>query len=218
MSSPAGQPDREELLSAALLGAARALRQFDPGRGVPFKNYAIATILGTVLHALREWQPGSRREHERAKLRGEPLPERLVSLATPIPDAGQCTLGEALVDEEAKHDPERCLWLAEWQCAIRELPARLAQVVVLTYYEGYSQTQIAAQLGVCQMQVSRDLRRAHRRLLGICEAYGLAPEGWIERETKATRGDEAPQHEAPGAGRAEAALKRAVNDADHGRL
>ena len=51
--------------------------------------------------------------------------------------------------------------------AISKLDVKLQEVVVLNYFEDMSQTQIAAKLGISQMQVSRRLKKALNTLLTI---------------------------------------------------
>jgi RNA polymerase sigma factor for flagellar operon FliA len=60
--------DREDLVSAGIVGLIKAVDQFDPERGVKFETYAIALIRGAILEMLREedWVPRSIRD--RAKM------------------------------------------------------------------------------------------------------------------------------------------------------
>jgi RNA polymerase sigma-B factor len=51
--------------------------------------------------------------------------------------------------------------------AIRQLPARERHVLLLRFFEDRTQTEIAKEIGVSQMQVSRILRRALARLNGL---------------------------------------------------
>ncbi len=51
--------------------------------------------------------------------------------------------------------------------AIQKLDVKLQEVVVLNYFNDMSQTQIAAKLGISQMQVSRRLKKALNMLLNI---------------------------------------------------
>jgi len=66
-STPSGI-DREDLISAGMLGLIKAVDQFDPSREVKFETYAIALIRGAVLEMLRteDWLPRSIREKLRA--------------------------------------------------------------------------------------------------------------------------------------------------------
>ncbi len=56
--------DREDLVSAGVVGLVKAIDQFDRGRNVKFETYAIALIRGAILEMLREedWVPRSVRE------------------------------------------------------------------------------------------------------------------------------------------------------------
>ncbi len=57
--------------------------------------------------------------------------------------------------------------------AARELSARERRVLALRFVEDMTQTQIADQIGVSQMQVSRILRRALARLRELTDDDGL---------------------------------------------
>lgn len=56
--------DREDLVSAGVVGLVKAIDQFDRSRNVKFETYAIALIRGAILEMLREedWVPRSVRE------------------------------------------------------------------------------------------------------------------------------------------------------------
>ena len=56
--------DREDLISAGIIGLIKAIDQFDMTRQVKFETYAIALIRGAILEMLREedWVPRSVRE------------------------------------------------------------------------------------------------------------------------------------------------------------
>lgn len=59
--------DREDLVSAGIVGLIKAVDQFDPERGVKFETYAIALIRGAILEMLREedWVPRSIRDRSK---------------------------------------------------------------------------------------------------------------------------------------------------------
>jgi len=56
--------DREDLISAGVIGLIRAVDQFDSSRDVKFETYAIALIRGAILELLRgeDWAPRSIRD------------------------------------------------------------------------------------------------------------------------------------------------------------
>ena len=57
--------ERDDLISAGVMGLIKAVDQFDTGRQVKFETYAIALIRGAILEMLREedWVPRSVRDN-----------------------------------------------------------------------------------------------------------------------------------------------------------
>lgn len=66
-STPNGM-DRDDLVSAGVIGLIKSVDQFDPTRDVKFETYAIALIRGAILEMLRDedWVPRSIREKLKA--------------------------------------------------------------------------------------------------------------------------------------------------------
>lgn len=60
--------ERDDLVSAGVMGLIKAVDQFDTGRQVKFETYAIALIRGAILEMLREedWVPRSVRDNVKA--------------------------------------------------------------------------------------------------------------------------------------------------------
>jgi RNA polymerase sigma-B factor len=80
------------------------------------------------------------------------------SLSSPISDEGTAELGDLLGSEDEGYE------LAEWHLALGPALARLTpqqrRIVTLRFYGNQTQTQIAAQVGISQMHVSRLLAKA----------------------------------------------------------
>ncbi len=59
--------DREDLISAGIIGLIKAVDRFDPTRGVKFETYATTVIRGEVMESLRarDWAPRSLRRQGR---------------------------------------------------------------------------------------------------------------------------------------------------------
>lgn len=59
--------DREDLVSAGIIGLIKAVDRFDPERGVKFETYASTVIRGEVMESLRarDWAPRSLRRQGR---------------------------------------------------------------------------------------------------------------------------------------------------------
>lgn len=62
-----GSVDREDLVSAGILGLIKAVDRFDPSRGVKFETYATTVVRGEVMESLRarDWAPRSLRRRLR---------------------------------------------------------------------------------------------------------------------------------------------------------
>jgi len=60
--------DRDDLVSAGVIGLIKAVDQYDPTRDVKFETYAIALVRGAILEMLRDedWVPRSIREKLKA--------------------------------------------------------------------------------------------------------------------------------------------------------
>jgi RNA polymerase sigma factor for flagellar operon FliA len=80
VTSLPGGLDREDLISAGVIGLIKAVDQFDPTRDVKFETYAIALIRGAILEMLRDedWVPRSIREKLKA------LDRTMMSLETKL--------------------------------------------------------------------------------------------------------------------------------------
>jgi RNA polymerase sigma-B factor len=87
---------------------------------------------------------------------------RATSLSAPIGATDHATLADALGQEDREYE------LAEARIALGPALARLDQreqkIIVLRFYGNLTQTQIAEQIGVSQMHVSRLLSRALTKL------------------------------------------------------
>lgn len=79
------------------------------------------------------------------------------SLDLPIGEGGSAVLGDTLIHEDAAIDEAEARVMV--MPAIRSLPERERQVLFLRFFKQMSQSQIAAEVGVTQMQVSRILAR-----------------------------------------------------------
>ncbi len=86
------------------------------------------------------------------------------SLDTPVGADGTGVLGEMIPgDDSAMSDAEARVMLAP---AVRALPEREREVLYLRFFKQQTQAQIAEEIGVTQMQVSRILSRVLAQLRG----------------------------------------------------
>ena len=174
----------EELYSAGCLGLVKAVEGFDESRGLKFSTYAVPVILGEmkrlfrdggtvkVSRSLKEFSLKVTRERDRLglKLGREPtvseLAEAMGETVERIAEADNVSLpalsltqpeedGSGQLDVEVEAPEEGLVG----KLALRELLTRLEerdrQLIDLRYFKGQTQTQVAAQLGMTQVQVSR---------------------------------------------------------------
>jgi RNA polymerase sigma-B factor len=136
----------DDLAQVAAVGLVKAARRFDPARGAPFAAFAVPTILGELRHHLRDrgWpvrmprtEPGER--------------ARLWPRAVPLPDEAQLAAPDELEGTEDR------LFVESLLARLR----RKERLIVRRYFlQGCTQVEVARELGVSQMHVSRMLRRA----------------------------------------------------------
>ena len=86
------------------------------------------------------------------------------SLDTPVGADGSGVLGELLPsDDSAMSEAEARIMLAP---AVKALPEREREILYLRFFKQQTQAQIAKEVGVTQMQVSRILARVLVQLRG----------------------------------------------------
>jgi RNA polymerase sigma factor (sigma-70 family) len=134
----------EDLLSDANLGLLKALRQFDPSLGVPFRAYAIRRIRGAILDGLRErnWMP-----------RGVTRSPHMLSTLHPLSSQAPITTRS---DQLESHEFTRQL--------LSFLPRRARLVLQLSYLEQMQLKEIAQCFGMTEAAISIVRRNAIRRL------------------------------------------------------
>jgi RNA polymerase sigma-B factor len=91
-----------------------------------------------------------------------------LSLDAPIDDTGErSTLADRIATES---DLEMVEEWAEFEPHLRELPERERQIIVLRFFKDWTQSEIADELGISQMHVSRLLSQTLRTLRDAVQA------------------------------------------------
>ncbi len=154
----ADRPVAEELLQETFLRAWQRAGLFEGSRGrVPSWLLGIAHNLAIdeLRRRRRRPQAVTPRERERAE-------RELAGLPDPGP----------AVAEEAWSRLRR----AQIEAALGRLPPAQRRIIELAYFEGYSQSEIAARLGEPLGTVKTRMRLGMRKLRDLLEAQGLAVE------------------------------------------
>jgi RNA polymerase sigma factor (sigma-70 family) len=180
---------REDVEGAALLGAARALAQWRPGRGTEFRSYAIKLIQCEIHEERRRWDWLKRRERSEAKRihaetgtwprwAGEPL--SLEELREPRPDqvdeewivAFVGIAADPDMDTEAQALARLAAW--EWRRLVDQLPEEDRRLVTAHYWDEVPLAIVSRALGYSREWARMRCPRALARLRAWAEAAGLS--------------------------------------------
>jgi RNA polymerase sigma-B factor len=160
----------EDLVQVGALGLIKAVDRFRPERGVALGAFAAPTIVGEIKHHLRDrtWPVSVPR-----RLRESRAPSEFVAPEAEADAAG----GD---DETFSEVEDRALL----ELAFRALHERERRILELRFFADLSQVEIADELGISQVHVSRILQGALKKLRGVLGE----PEQALTRAVKATNG------------------------------
>jgi RNA polymerase sigma-B factor len=181
-----GEP-LEDLVQIGSVGLLKAIDRFDPSRDTKFTTYATPTILGEIKRYFRDntWPvrvPRRLQELNVAINRASDrltmdlgrsttvreLAEKLGSREEDIIEAQELSKNVLTLDPKptslGDSEMERFEEHAYLESAMRVLNAREREIIRLRFFELYSQTEVAKQLGISQMLVSRLQARALKKL------------------------------------------------------
>lgn len=148
--------EAEDVLQEATLGFLKAVRDYRPDHGVPFRAFAELCVSRQVISAVKA----------ATRLKHLPL-NRAVSLQRPEFEDGAATLEELLPDPAAESPEERLLRREESAAlgqAIRSLLSPYERRVAECYLAGMSFEQIAAACGTHVKSVDNALWRIKGKL------------------------------------------------------
>lgn len=170
--------DVEDLIQIGFMGLIKAIRRFEPERGLAFSTYAVPVITGEIKSQLRDQgivkMSRSLKSDGMAVKRAEEAfivrtgrSPKLSELAAETGLSGE-RVSEALSAMDAMkniEEPENIgLWTDEEEGniikidikkAISNLSERERQVILLRYYKDLTQQQVADVMGLTQVQVCR---------------------------------------------------------------
>ncbi len=163
-----GSEPLDDLIQVASLALVKAIDRFDPDRGDSFSSYAVPTILGELKRHFRDqgWALHVPRGMQERVLKINGAMTRLGAQNGSSPTPGEIAADLGLPVEEV-------LESTTVGKAFKSLPKRERKILYGRFVEELTQRQVAEQLGVSQMHVSRLQRRALDRLRMIAE--GVPP-------------------------------------------
>ncbi len=160
---PTGVQERDDLVSAGVVGLIDAVDRYDPARGVPFEAYARTRIRGAVIDELRRLD-GRGRLHWKRVREGIAIDERNADALSldRLAESGS----EPAVSDASAPVLERDLW-NDLGDAVQALPARERDVIRRYYGADRTLREIGHELGVSEARVCQLHARAiaHLRYL-----------------------------------------------------
>ena len=176
----------EDLVQVGSIGLIKAIDRFDVDRGVELTTYATPNIIGEIKRHFRDkgWSIRVPRGLQELNVRLSQLLERLtveLERSPTIPELAKAAgvteeevlealeSGQAYTTvslsapsgggEDGELDPLESLGELEHEYEVSEA-RRERRILHLRFWEGLTQSQIAAQVGISQMHVSRLIRRS----------------------------------------------------------
>lgn len=184
--------ESEDLFQVGCIGLLKALKGFDPSRNTSFATYAVPVIAGEIKMYLRgqgtvKYSRAVKQQAGRVKRVQAELEQRLGRQPTLKELAAACRLEQEEVllaldalqqplslEAESQEQAAKLLAVpAETEeiidrLALREalsaLPERERQIMFYRYFRRQTQQQVAALLGLSQMQISRIERKVLQKL------------------------------------------------------
>jgi RNA polymerase sigma-B factor len=144
----------EDLVQVGAIGLIEAIDRFDPARGSDFASFALPTVAGVIKRHLRDRSTIVRMPRPLAERARVPVYLSLVEGESTELD------GAMQVDGAFEASEERLLLAA----GFRALAPRERRIVQLRFFAGLSQTEIAREVGLSQIQVSRLIRASLDRM------------------------------------------------------
>lgn len=155
--------DNEDLIQEGMIGAFKAIRSFEEGKGATFATFANTCIKRQLISAVKS---ASCKKHR-------PL-NSSVSLSNPITEEGEGrgTL-EEIISSDRSQDPEKRLLLIEEIKLIEDegqaLFTDLEKQAWAMYLEGRSYAEIAEKLDRTNKAVDNAIRRAKNKLMNMLD-------------------------------------------------
>ena len=182
----------DDLYSAGCIGLLKAVRAFDPGRGVKFSTYAVPVILGEIKRLFRdggavrisrslrelsmrlarlseEFRQREMREPTIAELselsgEGEADVSEALCVSQPLVSLTSGDDGEGQTDIPTEAPDESITDLLALRQIMAQLEPNDRALLELRYFRGLTQTKTARALGMTQVQVSRREKKLLTRM------------------------------------------------------
>src|SRR6266545_2360100 len=166
----------EDLVQIGAIGLIKAIDRFDLSRGVELTTYATPNIIGEIKRHFRDkgWAVRVPRGLQELNVQISRLIEQLTVQLGRSPTIPELAKAASVEEEEVlealesigteEHQYEVSEDRAVLEPGFRVLDERERMILHLRFFEGLTQSQIAQQVGISQMHVSRLIRRALEKI------------------------------------------------------
>lgn len=179
--------DEEDLIQIGYIGLMKAVQRFEPERGLQFSTYAVPLITGEIKMQMRD--QGSikmsrslktdvykvrKAESDYLKIHGtsphiKDLEKETGLTAERIREVLQASDAMMNMEDYEESDvwtdsEEKYILKMDINRALEALSCRERQVIMLRYYKDMTQKQVADQMKISQVQVSRIEKRTLQRI------------------------------------------------------
>ncbi len=184
--------DYEDLFQAGCIGLIKAVDNFDESYGTMFSTYAVPVIMGEIKRIFRDggeikisriikekanYVQLKKDEFEKKNMREPTLSELSAICGVDIYELGEIlaamqpviSLSSFYEEDSEEYDVpvdnnESTFNKIMLSCVLNELEAKDRKIIYYRYYEGKTQAETAAIIGVSQVQVSRLEKRILKRI------------------------------------------------------
>jgi RNA polymerase sigma-B factor len=163
----------DDLVQIGAIGLIKAIDRFDVNRGVELTTYATPNIIGEIKRHFRDrgWSVRVPRGLQELNIQLSKLLEQLTVQHGRSPTIPELAKAAGVTDEEVlealgteEHQYEVSEDRAVLEPGFRVLDERERKILHLRFFEGLTQSQIAQQVGISQMHVSRLIRRSLEKI------------------------------------------------------
>ena len=163
----------DDLVQIGSIGLIKAIDRFDIDRGVELTTYATPNIIGEIKRHFRDrgWAVRVPRGLQELNVQLSKLIEQLTVQLGRSPTIPELAKAASVEEEEVLEALESGRAYSSLSLSSgggtedgEELDPRERQILHLRFFEGLTQSQIAQQVGISQMHVSRLIRRALEKI------------------------------------------------------
>ena len=163
----------EDLVQIGAIGLIKAIDRFDLDRGVELTTYATPNIIGEIKRHFRDkgWSVRVPRGLQELNVQLSRLVEQLTVQLSRSPTIPELSKAAGVEEEEVleslgteEHEYEVSEDRAILAPGFRVLDERERTILHLRFFKGLTQSQIAQQVGISQMHVSRLIRRSLEKI------------------------------------------------------